>query len=378
MKNHSLTQLVRDFRNVMQPHTAIKLRERKNNRLKDYIVMAGPLGVSHLMVFSQSDKGTTHLRIARMPKGPTITFKVANYSLCKDVRQILKTPKSVAADSSEFLSPPLLVLNGFTNPATAEPHEKVIITVLQNMFPAISPQSTKVNSIKRVLMINKDAETGEIDLRHYAIDTRMVEVSRNVKKLIIAKNHLHKKLPNLGKATDVSDLLLDPYANGGFTSESEIDDDAIVEIKSEVNIQANAQANSQPAEVPTKKRAVKLTELGPRMQLELVKIEEGTCTGKILHHARITKTAAEVNKLASKHAKMLKLKAERKRQQEANVKAKKAVKEAKKLRRKERIAARENGEAVSESEDEEMDSENEIQINSEDYSDVSDLYSDNE
>lgn len=48
----SLSQLVKDFRQLMQPHTAIKLRERSTNKLRDFISMTGPLGVSHLMVFN--------------------------------------------------------------------------------------------------------------------------------------------------------------------------------------------------------------------------------------------------------------------------------------------------------------------------------------
>ncbi|CEP21159.1 Ribosome biogenesis protein SSF2 [Cyberlindnera jadinii] len=117
MKNHSLTQLVRDMRNVMQPHTAIKLKERKSNKLRDFVVMAGPLNVSHLMIFSQSEAGTTQLRIARMSRGPTITFKVDNYSLCKDVRKIQRHPKSITGESKEYLNPPLLVLQWVHKPS---------------------------------------------------------------------------------------------------------------------------------------------------------------------------------------------------------------------------------------------------------------------
>ena len=34
----------------------------------------------------------------------------------------------------------------------------------------------------------------------------------------------------------------------------------------------------------TQQRAIKLTEIGPRLQLELTKIEEGMCDGKVLYH----------------------------------------------------------------------------------------------
>ncbi|KAG7666351.1 SSF1 [[Candida] subhashii] len=393
LKNHSLSQLVRDFRNVMQPHTAINLRERKSNRLKDFIVMAGPLGVSDLFIFNQSEStGNLSLRMGKMPHGPTLQFKINSYSLAKDVRKILKHPKSVGKDSKEFLAPPLLVLNGFSNKINeVEQHEKLLITMFQNMFPPIQPQSTKVSGIKRVLMINKDPETQEIELRHYAINTKLVDENRNVKKLINSHHNLKKKLPNLSKNMDVSDLLLDPYSVGGLTSDSEVEDDAIVEIKQEDEATNVLKKKSQPKPTTkedsgstTKKRAIKLTELGPRISMSLMKIEEGlTGSSKTLYHAVITKSQLEEQQLAKKHAQRAKLKAERRAKQQAAVEAKLAVKEEKKARRKARKEGKEGeGQPESENDDEPM-SEDEgssdsdaPQINAEDYENDSDLYSD--
>ena len=45
------------------------------------------------------------------------------------------------------------------------------------------------------------------------------------------------------------------------------------------------------------KSAVRLTEIGPRITLRLVKIEEGICDGTVLHHEFIQKTPAEVELL---------------------------------------------------------------------------------
>ncbi|ONH65004.1 Ribosome biogenesis protein SSF2 [Cyberlindnera fabianii] len=392
MKNHSLSQLVRDMRNVMQPHTAIRLKERKSNKLRDFVVMAGPLNVSHLMVFSQSDAGTTQLRIARMSRGPTISFKVENYSLCKDVRKILKRPKSITKESKEYLNPPLLVLNGFTNPQTAEPHEKLLITTFQNMFPPIQPHLTKLSSVKRVLMIHKDSETGAIDLRHYTIETKAVEGSKNVKKLISAKKSMTKKLPNLSRASDVSELLTDPYSVGGFTSDSEVEEDSIVDMKSEPVVskkKEDATADEESSNV--KKRAIKLTEIGPRLRLHLTKIEDGVASGKVLYHKDIKKSKKEIAELEKKHQEKQKLKDARKQEQAENIAKKKAKKDAKKERRKAREEERqkrlEAGENVSEdeesddeeSEDEDMDDE-EIpeDLDSDLYSDVDDAMSESD
>ena len=117
LANHALNQLVKDFRQIMQPHTAIRLKERKSNKLKDFVVMCGPLDVSHLFIFTQSEKtGNVSLKVARTPNGPTITFQVQDYSLSKDIKKYLKKPKSL--NSEDVLSPPLLVMNGFNNKFT--------------------------------------------------------------------------------------------------------------------------------------------------------------------------------------------------------------------------------------------------------------------
>lgn len=100
-----MSQLVKDVRSMMEPGTASRLKERRSNRLKDYLTMAGPLGVSHLMLFSRSESGNTNMRLALTPRGPTLHFHVEKYSLCKDIRKALKHPKG---GGKEFLSPPLV------------------------------------------------------------------------------------------------------------------------------------------------------------------------------------------------------------------------------------------------------------------------------
>lgn len=378
LKNHSLAQLVKDFRFVMQPHTAINLRERKANKLKDFIVMTGPLGVSDIFAFKQSESsGNISLRIGKMPKGPSLQFRVNSYSLMKDVRRILKNPKSVGKDSSAFHQPPLLVMNGFsTKMNEMENHEKLMITVFQNLFPPIKPHETKVGTIKRVLLLNKTA-SGDIELRHYSINTKLVEESRNIKKLINSHHNMKKKLPVMTGHTDISELVLDPYSVGGLTSDSEVEDDAVVEIK---NDQANVVKRQEIPEPKstTRKRAIKLSELGPRLNLTLMKIEESMVgSSKTIYHSHVRKSNEEQKQLEKHHQVKQQEKAERRAQQKANVNAKKEKKEAKKARK----LARKNGETVEG--DEEMDDEldsgdsgDEPELNPSDYENDSDLFSD--
>ncbi|KAI5957245.1 SSF1 [Candida jiufengensis] len=383
LKNHSLSQLVSDFRNIMQPHTAINLRERKSNKLKDFIVMCGPLHVSDLFIFNQSTTGNITLRMGKLPRGPTLQFMINNYSLCKDVRKILKHPKSVGKDSFEFHQPPLLVMNGFSGNVKDLPmHEKLMITMFQNMFPPIQPQYTKVNTIKRVLLVSKNKDTNEIEIRHYSINTKLVEENKNVKKLIQSHHNLKKKLPKLTNSQDVSDLILDPYSVGGITSDSEIEDDAVVEVQHEELIKRKQSEKPQQQESITtnKKRAIKLIELGPRINMSLVKIEEGLVgSSKTLYHSQVSKTTDEVAKLDSLHKQKEKLKLERRAKQQAAVQAKLDKKQAKKDRKKARFAVEEGEEAENEddAEDEDEDEDEDMpEINAEDYENDSDLYSD--
>ncbi|KAL3234878.1 Ribosome biogenesis protein SSF1 [Nakaseomyces bracarensis] len=424
LSNHSLNQLVKDFRQIMQPHTAVKLKERKSNKLKDFVVMCGPLGVTHLFMFTQSEKtGNVSLKLARTPKGPTITFQVMDYSLGRDIKKFLRRPKSLTKE--DVMNPPLLVLNGFTTKAKDPSNEKeveranvekIVVSMFQNIFPPLNPSRIHINSIKRVFMINKDKESGEISMRHYFIDVREVDISKNLKKLYKAKNNLHKAIPNLNKKEDISSLILD-HDIGAYTSESEIEDDSIVKVmdtetvktqrlprkkKNVTEGEANdddidmdgedkkpvetlddeQEENKELAQAPVstpRKKAIRLTEIGPRLTLKLVKMEEGICSGKVLHHEYVEKSDSEIKALEKRHREKMRIKEERRKEQEANIAKKKASKEAKKQRKLERRAARKAQEANGEENesssgsDSGSDSENEYEDVPEDID--SDLFS---
>lgn len=68
--------------------------------------MAGPLGVTHLMLFTRNEStGNTNFRIALTPRGPTLTFRVEEYSLSKDVKRPMRHHKD---DRKSYLTPPLV------------------------------------------------------------------------------------------------------------------------------------------------------------------------------------------------------------------------------------------------------------------------------
>ena len=334
-------------------------QERKSNRLRDYTAMAGPLGVSHLLLFSRSSTGNTNLRLALTPRGPTLHFRVEQYSLCKDVQKAMKRPQG---GGNEYLTPPLLVMNNFvtspsadsSTPAVPKHLESLTTTIFQSLFPPISPQSTPLSSIHRVLLLNREilkssstSSVGDngsyiLNLRHYAITTKRTGLSRGIRRLNAAEKMLHDRknkrtLPNLGKLEDVADYLLDPSAAaGGFTSgsESEVETDAEVEVleintKKVLNKQqmaalrrGNSEKGSQRREPGVEKRAVKLVELGPRMRLRMTKVEEGVCGGKVMWHEYMNKSREEVKKMEKVWDERRRIRDERKRVQKENVERK--------------------------------------------------------
>lgn len=86
---------MREVRAVMEPNTATRLEVRRQNVLKDFINVAGPLGVTHFLLFSTTTTAS-YLRIARIPRGPTIAFQLVNYALAKDVIKIQRRPKMLS------------------------------------------------------------------------------------------------------------------------------------------------------------------------------------------------------------------------------------------------------------------------------------------
>ncbi|KAF4122267.1 ribosome biogenesis protein SSF1/2 [Geosmithia morbida] len=351
----SVSQLATDVRKVMEPGTASRLKERRGNRLKDYVVMCGPLGVTHLLLFSRSDSGNTNLRVALAPRGPTMNFRVEKYSLCRDVQRAQRHP---LGGGKEFLTAPLLVMNNFSRPdstATSKipKHlESLATTVFQSLFPPINPQATPLKSIRRVLLLNREESKEDdgsfiLNFRHYAITTRSTGVSKQLRRISAAEKFMStktsrkSKLPNLGKLEDIADYMTGE--NGGYmtdaTSGSELDTDAEVEVMDSAPRKVQSARARQAAarevedaadgeEDNVERRAVKLVELGPRMRLRLTKVEEGMCGGKVMWHEYVNKTKDEIKDLEKRWEKRRQEKDARKREQKANVERKKAAKEA--------------------------------------------------
>jgi len=79
-------------------------QEKKRNNLKDFVNVAGPLGVTHFLILS-NPKSLPHLRFSKSPQGPTFTFQIEEYALAADIANSQKRPR---CPPGIFQNPPLV------------------------------------------------------------------------------------------------------------------------------------------------------------------------------------------------------------------------------------------------------------------------------
>ena len=329
-----VSELIRDMRKLMGPHTTAKLQEKKGNKMKDYSAVAGQLGVSHLLLLSQTNTNVV-FRVARAPNGPTLHFHVTEYTLASQIRANQKRPHE---NANNYLTPPLVVLNNFG--AATEQHVKLMKVSFQHMFPSINVKTVKLADCRRVVLFHLRKEDGQVEMRHYALTASPVGINRNLKKII------NGKLPNLSNLTDVSEILTG--GTGLYPASDSEGEDETSHVQLAQSIAGRGNADSQ-------KSALKLVELGPRMTLKLFKVEKGVCEGEVLYHGLVTKTAEEAKKTKNRREKEAMLKAERRAVQEGNVTRKRAAEEEKKTNKKRRInkyTTEDSAEAAGDQDDE--------------------------
>ncbi|TRY74758.1 hypothetical protein TCAL_00734 [Tigriopus californicus] len=301
-------ELAKDFRRVMEPFTATNVKARPKNVIKDFVHVAGLLKVSHLCLFTKTELGP-YMKIARFPRGPTLTFRILDYTLARDVRSSLK--RQITYDK-QFQNHALLIMNAFTG---AGRDIELMSSMFQNMFPSINVTQVKLNAIRRCVLLHYDPEKKTIEFRHYTIKVVPVGMSKGVKKIV------QGKVPNLSRFEDVSEYL----DKAGNLSESEFEDD-------ETNRVTLPQAVSSRGNLASQQSSVRLVELGPRITMELYKIEEGLLDGEVLFHSQVEKTEEEKSAIRVAREKRKKEKERRKKEQEINVKQKEHDKEEHKIK----------------------------------------------
>lgn len=103
----NITYLTMDFRRMMEPYTASSLRERRKNKIKDFVSLSGLFHVSHMCVFNKSANQLS-FKVARLPKGPTLNFKIHQFTLARDV---LSSMKKQYFNDTAFKHSPLVSQN---------------------------------------------------------------------------------------------------------------------------------------------------------------------------------------------------------------------------------------------------------------------------
>ncbi|KAK3247550.1 hypothetical protein CYMTET_42955 [Cymbomonas tetramitiformis] len=328
-----LSEVESDLRKVMEPNTARSLKVSNNNSLKDFVHIAGPFGVTHFMLLSATVEAH-YLRVCACPRGPTITMKINQYTLASDIANV---QPHYSAPPAIFKNSPLVVLNNF---AGEQKHLRLAGVVLQNLFPSINVRTVKLATCRRVVLFDYNKDTETISFRHFQITAAPTGVSRRVRKLVIKRD-----APNLEGLQDISDYL------GAGMSDSEGEDETKAKVMLSQDIGRANKSNQQSA--------IRLQELGPRMELEIVKVEEGMCAGAVLFHKFVQKTPEEVADLQERKETQDQLRAERKAEQEENVMRKAAEKEAEKQMQRDQAKERHAARYRSENMDDEGDEEDE-------------------
>ncbi|CAH8573936.1 unnamed protein product [Heterobilharzia americana] len=235
-------QLALDVREVFEPFTASRLRVTRQNVLKDFINIAGPLNVTHLLYLTHpheekraqkharrlakasakqltnDDKnrnmdtmeenmipvnkagdGGVYLHMIRVPHGPSLTFRVSEYSLKRDVLTLVRR----VFDCRQYSTPPLLVMTGFglggsnTTTSAPQPHLRLVVDMFQNLLPPLNVPKLKLSTVKRVLLVSREVDatihngddenskqlSDVIYIRHFHIRTENRCISRALRRL---------------------------------------------------------------------------------------------------------------------------------------------------------------------------------------------------
>ena len=172
----------------------------------------------------------------------------------------------------------------------------------QTLFPPLAPHKLALSSARRVVLVAFNADRGTIDWRHFRITVKPYGVSRRVRRVLQGTGATARSsgagagaggaVLDLGNEKDVADYVLRARGarsgvsvDGGYeTAASEVssaaegtDAEDVVSLAEDYVGRNNRKGQ---------KRAVRLDEIGPRMEIRLVKITEGVPgkEGAVIYH----------------------------------------------------------------------------------------------
>lgn len=260
-------KLMQDLRCVLEPFTAKNLHVTRKNSVRDFVSVASIFHVQNMIIVTRTEK-SAYLKFAKLPRGPTLTYKIINFTLRKDVIASQRRPCSTP---DLYLRAPLVIMKSFNEKIKGEEKSEhdtnELQTVMwQGLFPSIDVRQIKLLKMKRCVLLRQNPDNGEIDFRHYAIKVKPVGVSKPIRRLVT-----RKKIPDLGKFQSIDEMIDD----GGMSSgASDGEDDQIDESR---------HVDTTNEDFSTPKSAIRLVELGPRMTIRLCKVQEGLLGGEKLY-----------------------------------------------------------------------------------------------
>lgn len=258
-----LTMMMKDLRCVFEPFTAKNLQVTRKNSVRDFVSIAPFFHVQNMLIITKTEK-SAYLRFCKLPRGPTLTYRILDYTLKKDVVASQKRPSS-APDL--YLRAPLVIMKSFNKKVAGDEEHQFdqneLQTVMwQGLFPSIDVRNLRLLRMKRCVLLRLNTDNGNIDFRHYAIRVRPVGVSRPIRRLVT-----RKKIPDLGKFQSIDDM----FDDGGMSSGASDGE--------EDQLDTSRHVDTSDQDFSTSKSAIRLVELGPRMTLKLHRINEGLLGG---------------------------------------------------------------------------------------------------
>lgn len=165
--------------------------------------------------------------------------------------------------SSKNLGSPLVILNGFGKGKKEDDSKlgyqerKVMKTMFNNLFPGLNLHK-KPENVKRTVLIDYNKKLDIVEFRHYYVKQNHTGINKKLKKMVN-----NNRIPDLGNCNDLAD-----YFKGamGFVSDSDVDNLPNAKLDIET---------LKRDKIKKTKMKLRLFEIGPRITMQLVKIEEG-------------------------------------------------------------------------------------------------------
>lgn len=306
-----LQKLISELRVLLYPYCAINLKEKRKNSLRDFLSLVDMYNLSHMFAITNTDHNS-YMRIAKMPSGPTFTFKLDKYCLSSDILQESKVKKPL---TKSFHHIPLLILNGFNSTNISKEFEdsvKLCGTMFQSIFPPLNLNEIDVKLAKRIVLVNLNlnGEYPIFEIRHFDIDIEKISTKKTISNII------NSKKTDFTGYNNIAEYIL---KQTGYTDNSDNEGE-----ENNVSLILNEKEKSEE-----KQNKIKLFEIGPRMNLALHKIEEGFFKGNVAYHSIVKKSKKEILE-TSKELKEKRLeKKKRREEQEKNVQKKEEIRQSK-------------------------------------------------